>query len=160
MFIRFFRLVLVVCALIQSGKTIAACAINNPMDCVRHPENIGGGEALGRYEVTIRNNCNQTIYAAIEHVPIPRSNCSHLSSPCECGGCWTPVGYWKIGPGQSRYVSATKNRTMYIHAHTENREINWGDSNHRWSVNGEVEKFFEVTLPNSFSRVTRNLTCK
>ncbi len=146
--------------LMLSGHSLAACAINNPLDCVRDPGSIGSGEALGHYEFNIQNSCGEPIWAAVHYLDMDHPNCPHMTTdPCECGGCWKTNGYWEIQPGQTLYVGSTTNRIIYFHANTANNAQFWGDSDHTWPLYDKSVPFSEVTLPNSFTRWTQNLTC-
>lgn len=132
------------------------------LHCITNPGSIGSSQALGRYEVSVQNNCNQKIWVAIHAKGYDTSR--NGSSSLSCDGCkkpsdWFTNGWWALNPGQKAFIATTRNRTVYFSAHTSGRRKTWGNSSYRWNVRGKSEKFFAAKMSNSFSKWTQSFSC-
>ncbi len=145
---------------VLATQSYAACSIQTPGDCISNPGSIGSGEALGRYEVSVKNSCSKKLWVATHYKIIQDGSSSTLA----CDGCdpsWATAGYWSLEPGEQKFIAVTQNRIVYLHAHSDDGQTTWGSTDKQWKMNGtgELKPFFEVTMTNSYSRWTQNLSC-
>ncbi|MCW5212351.1 DUF1036 domain-containing protein [Desulfobulbus sp. TB] len=111
------------------------------------------------YEVKVKNKCNKTISVAIHYMPILDGQSGAVGAK---GDGWTTEGYWKLRPGEKKFIATTRNRNIYFHATSNSGKI-WGNSKHQWKVNRYQkgkDKFFEKSMGSSFKEYTQSFTCK
>lgn len=144
-----------------SSQAFGACSLQTPLDCVTNPGSIGESQRLGRYKVNIKNGCSKPIWVAVHFKNYDKdpNGSSCLGGGTHCVNKWITRGWWRLNPGQSKYIADTRNRIIYFSAHTQDRKETWG-SDHTWSVRGVSEKFFKATMTNSFSDWTQRFTCR
>jgi len=106
------------------------------------------------YGVTLKNNSNTTIYAAVKYLDI--------------NGKWVTEGWWKIKPGNtSRPDIKATGKYIYYHAHNEEYSLYWGDAiesnvcNFKFKFKGNYSNqnsylatFYEVDKGDTFNDTT------
>lgn len=142
-----------------AAKSYAACSIHTPGDCLKDPGSIGSGEMLGRFELSVKNTCHKPIQVAVHYKVIPDGSSSTLA----CVGCenpsWVTNGYWSLAPNEQKFIAVTQNKIAYIHAHSNDGQTTWGNSDKQWKVGSEYKPFFEISMGDSYKRWTQTLSC-
>mmetsp|Transcript_2867 Transcript_2867/g.4302 ORF Transcript_2867/g.4302 Transcript_2867/m.4302 type:complete len:279 (+) Transcript_2867:98-934(+) len=132
-----------------SERHLCACSISNPKCCFTHPGGIGQHQILGEFRVSVRNKCHKTIWVGIHYLWGARMT---TGSPM-----WSTNGWWKLNPGEKKYIADTRNRYVYFTG--QGSGLSWGSSEYQWNVRGVKHNFFEAKLPNSFTHFTMSFTC-
>jgi len=105
----------------------------------------------GFFAVHYRNECHKTIWTAVHYM--------------DFDGNWVRRGWWKLEPGDTAYVSQTRNSIYYTHAYSDepsDKRSYWkGDEVYK-HVRGSDETygFRKYSIEGNFCTYTHRFTCE
>lgn len=143
------------------GKTLNEALKNAQNQCYNH-----NGAGVSAIPFISSSNCRDL--GPFEYKIIFRNNCGKFGSPVHTAisyldknGVWKYDGYWTLNFQKTAFVAVTKNRTFYIHGHTNNSAQVWGKNFGPWKIRGEDQMFNEHTIPQGteYGEYTFNFNC-